>query len=336
MSTESRPEVKTDPPTHGPRKGLMAPLHFVLRGLAISLPTVLTIVILMWIARGVNTYLIYPATSAVKWVLAQPLDKSVEIAGLERLPSAPELERVGRNYLVTPSLKDEYVREAARRRGVASTELLPESIDEWLTRQAGVYVPFTQRAVPYEHYLVIARQTHENEMPRTSTGFYMDYAAERSFGSLLNLSLVAIILILVLLYFLGRFVSVRLGAWIVHKIEDGILGRLPVIRSVYGSVKQVSDFLFSENQVEYRRVVAIEYPRRGIWSLGLVTGDSMMDITVAVGEPCVSVLVPSSPMPVTGYTMSVPRSHLLDLNMSVDQAMQFCISCGVLVPRNRR
>ena len=98
----------------------------------------------------------------------------------------------------------------------------------------------------------------------------------------------------------------------------------------------MTEFLFSENQVEYRRVVAIEYPRRGIWSLALVTGEGMIDITSAVGEPCVSVLVPSSPMPVTGYTMCVPRSALLDLDITVDQAFQFCISCGVLVPSNQK
>ena len=92
----------------------------------------------------------------------------------------------------------------------------------------------------------------------------------------------------------------------------------------------------TEREVEYSRVVAIEYPRRGIWSLGLVTGDSMLDITNAAGEPMVSVLVPSSPMPVTGYTMNVPRSEVTDLNITVDQAFQFCISCGVLVPPQQK
>ena len=69
-----------------------------------------------------------------------------------------------------------------------------------------------------------------------------------------------------------------------HMVETRLLGRLPVIRNVYGSAKQVTDFLFSENQVEYRRVVAVEYPRRGVWSLGFVTGEGMLEVTTAAGE----------------------------------------------------
>ena len=70
--------------------------------------------------------------------------------------------------------------------------------------------------------------------------------------------------------------------------------------------------------------------------MGFVTGDSMREVTDAVGEPLVSVLVPTSPMPVTGYTMSLPRRDVLDLNMTIDQAFQFCVSCGVLVPPHQR
>jgi uncharacterized membrane protein len=198
-----------------------------------------------------------------------------------------------------------------------------------------IYVPL-DRAVPFLVYASVARRLPPSEWPTTATGVYMDYAAQLYFGSQFLLSAVAVSLIVILLYFLGRFVNARIGGWIVNKVETDLLGRLPIIRNVYGSAKQVTDFLFSENQVEYRRVVAVEYPRRGIWSLGFVTGESMLDITAAVGEPCVSVLVPSSPMPVTGYTMCLPRSAVLDLNISVDQACQFCISCGVLVPPNQR
>ena len=318
------------------RHRLLTPLQFVLRGLAISLPSVLTVVILIWVARGINNYIIFPATAAMKWVLAQGLDESIDSAALMRLSVRPELEECGRNYLITPQLHDAYQAELARQAAEDGIGRLPSSMADWLSERDGVYVPYGMRAVPYEHYLEVARELHPTEMPRSATGLYMEYAAEKSFGSLFPLSLVAILLILVLLYFLGRLVTVRLGHWFVSRFESGVLGRLPLIRNVYGSAKQVTDFLFSENQVEYRRVVAIEYPRRGIWSLGLVTGDSMLDITTAIGEPCVSVLVPSSPMPVTGYTMSVPRSHVLDLNVSVEQALSFCISCGVLVPPHQR
>ena len=343
---------ETETPQPAPmstREKVLTPVHFFLRGLAISLPTILTVVILLWILRGVNTYIIYPSTSAVKWVLAEYLDESVPTDVLVRLPSRPDLEECGRNYLATEKLRLEWVTELEKAKSapVDSERLtvLPKRDDplweqaavDWLeSREKQLYVPMGDRAVPYDHYRVVARELPNNEMPQSSTGLYMEYAAEQYFGWSFQLSAVAVVGVIFLLYFIGRLVTARLGHWIVTKVETGILGKLPVIRNVYGSVKQVTDFLFSESQVEYRRVVAIEYPRQGIWSLGLVTGDSMLDIATAVGEPCVTVLIPSSPMPVTGYTMSIPRSQLLDLNISVDQAMQFCVSCGVLVPPEQK
>ena len=111
-----------------------------------------------------------------------------------------------------------------------------------------------------------------------------------------------------------------------------MIHRLPLVRNVYTSVKQVTDFLFTDSELEYTRVVAVEYPRKGIWSLGLVTGESMLDIRSAANEPVLSILVPTSPMPFTGYTMTVKRSETVDLNITVEQAFQFIISCGVVVP----
>lgn len=300
----------------------LTPMYFFLRGLAISLPAILTLAIVLWIATWINNNIISPATWTVKRVIAVFLDESVPRTTLVHLENGPELEGSGRRYMLTKELASELKKESGK------------VTREQLVNSRGVYVPLGTQAVPYEHYLVVARLPIET--PASSTELYMEYAAEKSFGSVFHLSAVAVILVIVALYFLGRFVTARLGNWIVTRFESGVLGRVPVVRSVYGSVKQVTDFLFSEQEVEYRRVVAIEYPRRGIWSLGLVTGDSMLDIATAVGEPCLSVLIPSSPMPMTGYTMSIPRSEVLDLHLSVEQAMQFCISCGVLVPTDQK
>ena len=94
----------------------------------------------------------------------------------------------------------------------------------------------------------------------------------------------------------------------------------------------MTDFAFVEGQVQYRRVVAIEFPRRGIWTIGLVTGEGMQDIAGAAGQPCVTVAVPGSPVPFTGNVVTVPRSAAHDLDMTIDEALQFFISCGVAVP----
>ena len=134
-----------------------------------------------------------------------------------------------------------------------------------------------------------------------------------------------------LLYLLGKFLAAGMGKFFWGTFEQGI-HRLPIIRNVYSSVKQITDFLFSEREIEYTRVVAVEYPRKGIWSLGMVTGESMLDIRNAASEPVLSLLVPTSPMPFTGFTVTVKKSETIDLNITIDQAFQFIISCGVVVP----
>ena len=113
---------------------------------------------------------------------------------------------------------------------------------------------------------------------------------------------------------------------------ESIISQLPIIRTVYTSVKQVTDFVFSENEMEFTRVVAVEYPRKGIWSVGFVTGDGLRAVWETAGEPIVTILIPTSPMPATGYTITVRRSETIDLDISVDQAFQFIVSCGVVVP----
>ena len=134
-----------------------------------------------------------------------------------------------------------------------------------------------------------------------------------------------------LLYMLGKIMAAGIGRFFWNRFEQGI-HRLPLVRNVYSSVKQVTDFLFAEREIEYTRVVAVEYPRIGIWSLGFVTGESMLDIAAAANESVISVLMCTSPMPMTGFTVTVRRSEVIDLNITVDQAFQYIISCGVVVP----
>jgi len=136
---------------------------------------------------------------------------------------------------------------------------------------------------------------------------------------------------LLIVYFLGKFVAAGIGHFFVG-LGESIIRRLPLISNVYSSVKQVTDFVFTESEIEFNRVVAVEYPRKGIWSIGFVTGESMLDIAAAANEPVLSVLMPTSPMPVTGFTITVRKSEAVDLNITVDQAIQFIVSCGVVIP----
>ncbi|MDD4266779.1 MAG: DUF502 domain-containing protein [Pirellulales bacterium] len=138
-------------------------------------------------------------------------------------------------------------------------------------------------------------------------------------------------LFLLVLYLLGKFVAVRLG-WIFWTLFERGIDRVPLVRNVYGAVKQVSDFVLSEREIEYSRVVAVEWPRRGIWSLALVTSESMVDIEAAANEPVLAVLIPTSPMPMTGFTLTIKKSEAIDLNITFDEAIQFVVSCGVVIP----
>ena len=136
-------------------------------------------------------------------------------------------------------------------------------------------------------------------------------------------------------YMLGKFVAAGVGRMLVNWAEV-MIQRLPLVSNVYGSVKQVTDFVLTEREIEFNRVVAVEYPRKGIWSIGFVTGESMADIRAAANEPVLSVLMPTSPMPITGSTVTIMKSEAVDLNITIDQAIQFIVSCGVVVPKHQQ
>jgi len=184
--------------------------------------------------------------------------------------------------------------------------------------------------VPMGVYELVKENQGAEPIPPTAQAIYQRYVELYYLQPYKVIPAFLAIFILVL-YLLGKFIAAGIGRFFVNQMEQGILS-LPLVRNVYSSVKQVSDFLFSPREIEYTRVVAIEYPRKGIWSLGLVTGESMLDIRSAANEPIVSVLIPTSPMPVTGYTISVKKSEAIDLNITIDQAFQFIVSCGVVVP----
>ena len=142
-------------------------------------------------------------------------------------------------------------------------------------------------------------------------------------------SLLAVFVLL--LYLLGKFMAAGIGGFFANRF-DGLVNHVPGVRNVYSAVKQVSDFLFTGRDIQFTRIVAVEYPRKGIWSMGFVTSEGLAAIQEAAGEPVLAVLVPGSPMPVTGCTITVRRSECIDLNITFDQACQFIVSCGVVVP----
>lgn len=317
----------------------LTPTRFFLRGLAISLPPILTIVILVWLAGAINDYIIAPTSSVVRFAFAQVIEKSVPTSTLVQWEQLPPLEYCRNNYRIPRELRDELQKKLEQQ--IADSDPNQAALHrvkvEWVMRDPElVYIPFGTRAVPYPDYYEVASNLPAGDMPPTSIGLYMELVTTRYFKSVFQLSLVAVVIAIVLLYFLGRIVTVKLGQWFVHKFESGVLARVPVVSNVYSSVKQVTDFFFTERTISYNQVVAVEYPRKGMWSIGFVTSSGMQELADHVGEPMVSLLMPTSPMPMTGFTITVPRKEVIELDLTIDQAFQFCLSCGVLVPPHQK
>jgi uncharacterized membrane protein len=200
--------------------------------------------------------------------------------------------------------------------------------------EAGQYVQLSNgRWIPTKVYEEVnANPGHDP--PATPPAYFDRYVRIHYLRPTTVIPLFLAVFILTL-YLLGKFLAAGIGRWTWAAFE-ALIHRLPLIRNVYSSVKQVTDFVFSEQEIEFNRVVAVEYPRKGIWSIGFVTGESMLDIRSAANEPVLSVLMPTSPMPATGFTVTVRKSETIDLDITIDQAIQFVVSCGVVVPSQQR
>ncbi|NLF32087.1 MAG: DUF502 domain-containing protein [Planctomycetes bacterium] len=147
-----------------------------------------------------------------------------------------------------------------------------------------------------------------------------------------QLDILGFVLAIILVYILGRMVASLLGRSVWRSLE-GFLIRLPLIKQIYPTIKQVTDFLIlSDPKVEFSRVVAVEYPRKGLWSMGLVTNPGMRSIQKQSNVGLLTVFIPSSPTPVTGYTITVRRDEVIDLPIDIDEALRFVISGGVILP----
>lgn len=113
---------------------------------------------------------------------------------------------------------------------------------------------------------------------------------------------------------------------------ESILGRIPIVRSIYGGVKQISDTLFSPDGKAFRRAVLVRYPHAGAWTVALVTGTPEHEVTDHLGHEQVSVFVPTTPNITAGFFLIVPRVDTIELQMNVDQALKYIISMGVAEP----
>ncbi|MCG2592063.1 DUF502 domain-containing protein [Ramlibacter sp. XY19] len=157
-----------------------------------------------------------------------------------------------------------------------------------------------------------------------------DWQPDRVFG--IHIPGFGVVLTLAILLVVGAAASNFIGKKLVG-LGDRVVSRIPVVRGIYSSVKQVSDTLFSESGNAFRTAVLVQWPRADVWTIGFVTGTPGGDVVNYLhGEDYLSVYVPTTPNPTGGYFVMLRKSDCIELKMSVDDALKYVVSMGVVSP----
>ncbi len=142
-------------------------------------------------------------------------------------------------------------------------------------------------------------------------------------------------LLTLLIVFLTGLVTTNIVGQKLVRFWEGVLARIPVVKSIYYSVKQVSDTLFSGSGVAFRKVLLVRYPHPEAWSVAFQTGHPARDVADMLPEEHVGVFIPTTPSPVNGFFFFVKRKDVIELDMNVDEALKYIVSMGVVAPPMR-
>jgi uncharacterized membrane protein len=160
----------------------------------------------------------------------------------------------------------------------------------------------------------------ERARPEALFGFYIP-----GLGVVLSVAILLVTGVIAANFFGQRLI----GMW------EGILGRIPFVKSIYSSVKQVSDTILSDQGTAFRKALLVEFPRPGCWTIGFLTGTPAAAVADHLPGEYVSVYVPTTPNPTGGYFVMIPKESVREIDMSVDDALKYIISMGVVSPRRR-
>ncbi|MFO0940569.1 MAG: DUF502 domain-containing protein [Pirellulales bacterium] len=277
--------------------------HFIWRGISMIAPPLVTLLVLIWLFNAIEQYVLAPLETGVRSTLVMLMSDVFDEAPAGSKPKDPLKPEAGFTFEGF-----NYVRPHIGRR------FIPEHII--------TYVDANQEYLP-----------KDMQRPLSAHDYYASYVKLRYMPRSFTIPLL-LLLVLCGLFFLGRFFAAGVGRFIFNAFET-LINQVPFVSNVYSSVKQVTDFVLSDRDMEFTRVVAVEYPRKDIWSVGFVTGAGLPGLEKETGEDLVAVFLPCSPMPMTGYTINIARKSVIDLDMSIDQAIQFMVSCGVVSPVDR-
>jgi len=271
--------------------------RFFLRGLALILPPILTVLILVYFWDLLDRKVSQPTNFLIRSVTAWIIQ--------EWRPDRPE------------GVKDQWVGLARDpRTGQEKPPFVPRDVYQAVKEKTPTTEKVPEKVVSF--FRLFERTLYER---------YLMYEYWEPY----RLKYIGLLVAIVFVYFIGHFLATFIGRSIWKATEQTVF-RLPIVRAVYPTVKEVIEFFLSEQRREYNRVVAVEYPRRGLWSLGLVTGDALRELERATGRELLTVFIPYTPYSITGYIITVPRSEVIDLNVTVEEAFRFVMSGGVIRP----
>ena len=302
----------------------------LLRGLGVVMPPLLTLVVFIWAWATIDAYVLQPVETGVGQVV---VFFAVRSGVQDGIPSDADPDQVH----VFDKNNNRVSTEAVMRSAGSIPGILPRAtVESWRVAsfdyEGVVYVPLAdQRWISKEILEHVKTQPGKLVLSSATTQEVYERYVQTQYLPRWRTIPVFLIVFIALLYLLGRFLAAGVGRMVVTGVES-LINRLPLVRNVYSAVKQVTDFVFSEREIQFSHVVAVQYPREGIWSVGFVMGESFLDIRAAANEPVLAVLMPTSPMPATGFVITVRKRDTIDLNVTLDQAIQFIVSCGVVSP----
>jgi uncharacterized membrane protein len=143
-----------------------------------------------------------------------------------------------------------------------------------------------------------------------------------------------LLIMLVFLTVVGFVAANFFGRTLIH-LGERLVGRMPVVRSIYGAAKQIIETVLRNSSNSFRQVVLMEYPRQGVWSIAFLTGEATGELQRRLGDDWITVYMPTTPNPTSGFLLMVRRADVIPLDMSVEEAIKLIISTGVIVPPDR-
>ena len=140
-----------------------------------------------------------------------------------------------------------------------------------------------------------------------------------------------IVLAISILLLTGMLAANLFGRRLVN-IWEAVLNRIPLVRTIYNSVKQISTTLLDSDRKSFRKVVMLQYPRQGVWSIGFLTNEHVSNDVSAVDDELYAIFVPTTPNPTSGFIILCPKDQVIELDMSIEEGVKFIISMGVIMP----